>query len=160
MFDEKPQKPKVATTGQTMASVIKALREMPFETEQRRRDLISACNAVIKMARRPAAAICADAPTLRAIFHETAPAKAGVRQKRFKNIREDVLASCNLAGAIPPLREEAKPVSKGWQEFLECAAAPHHRFTLSRLSYWASAEEIPPRKAHLFSLQRFHRMVG
>jgi len=138
----------------TLAEVINRLSENSAFVESKRRDLISACNSLARLAQRRPADISADVVTLRQLFSTLHPAQKGISRKRFANIRADVAAALEISGVTPPAEPIVEP-SVAWRDFLDKAEAPHQAWGLARLARYCTARQINPTDVDDDVLRRF-----
>jgi integrase len=126
----------------TLEAVRQKVRAL--ESSTRRRDALSAFEALKTQFKVDPAATPATFPALRRIFATRNAAQLGVSPKRFANIRSEVFRTVKEFGVPSPTLTRAPELTIEWQELLAQVQVANYRSSLTRLGRYCSAVEIPP----------------
>jgi integrase len=135
---------KTHVQGPTLRHVIDSAEAHRSLTPTRRRDLRSAVMRVAALLNEPPERIPLDLASLGAQLGAVNPAAAGLKAKRFANIRSDFMAAVRASG-LKPVQRTITPLSPVWKKLRAELAANKRAFIgLSRLARYASAHNIKP----------------
>lgn len=135
--------PTETAAPQTLSEVIKRLTQNSVLPAKRKRDLISACNSIARLVGRSPHDLPADVPALRDLISTLHHVQAGTSRKRLANIRADLAAALETAGAIAPSVPACKP-GKAWVDFMSRATKQHHSWVLSRFARYCTYRQVEP----------------
>lgn len=133
----KPQPPR------TLAEVVDRLKADTSLADNRRRDLISACNSVARLHGRPLESIPTDVSLVRDVLASIHPMQGHISKKRLSNIKADLAAALELTGVLPADDPDVEP-SDQWVAFMAFAKEPYQRWTLARFSRFCTLRKIEP----------------
>ena len=154
----RPPRDAVALYGATLGDAIAAIRARDDLTPTRRRDLVSGLTTLARLLRRPPEHLPAEPSVLRPMLGKVHPVAVGMSAKRFANVRADALAGLRLATALG-LCDTRGPLLPSWQRLSEHCPKPEHKWRLSRLMRWCSAQAIEPTMVDESTLRRFREAV-
>jgi integrase len=112
----------------------------------RRRDALSALDSVSKLFNRDLAVVPANWLALRTLFRSLNAAQAGVSEKRYANIRSEVIKAVKTYGAGRPALTKRIALTPDWSELLATAPLKRYSHALNRLASFCSAMGIAPQK--------------
>jgi integrase len=130
------------TIGQSLLDVRNKVASLPASTQ--RRDALSALDSVPKLFGRDLATVQADWISLRALFNSRNAAQLGVSQKRFANIRSEIVKAVKAYGAGRPTLTKRLPLAPAWEGLLGLIDRPSYGHALNRLACFCSAMGIEP----------------
>lgn len=116
------------------------------EAAIRRRDALSAFEALKTQFKVDLAKTPATFPVLRRVFASRNPAQLGTSPKRFANIRAEVFRAVREFGAPSPDLTKAPRLTPEWQALLAKVEIKNYRSSLNRLGRFCSAMDIPPQE--------------
>jgi hypothetical protein len=143
--------------GLSLLDVRDKVAALPAST--RRRDTLSALDAVQKLFRRDLASVQADWIVLRALFTGRNAAQLGVSPKRFANIRTEVVKAVRTLGAGRPTLTKRLPLAPAWQALLGQIPIPRYGHALNRLACFSSVMGIDPAEIGPETLLGFHEAL-
>jgi integrase len=110
----------------------------------RRRDTLSAFDAVPKLLGQALVNVAASPPALRNLFASRNAAQLGVSEKRYANIRSLIIRAARNYGHATPILSKRLPISEEWTALLSLIPEPDYRSALRRLACFASALGVEP----------------
>lgn len=138
-----PQSPFVNPDGMMMSEVLLKLDTVAV-TDVQRRDLKSAIKSVCRLVGRQPEEVPANINWVHVRLRRVHPVKAGISEKRLKNIRSGVLKALELCGASRERSDWLRQPSPEWVTLLEIIPDKHDRWKLSQLAQFCSAADIAP----------------
>jgi integrase len=138
-----PQSPFVNPDGMMMSEVLLKLDTVAV-TDVQRRDLKSAIKSVCRLVGRRPEEVPANINWVHVRLRRVHPVKAGISEKRLKNIRSGVLKALALCGASKERSDWLRPPSPEWAALLEIIPDKHDRWKLSQLAQFCTAGDIAP----------------
>jgi integrase len=145
------------TVGLSLQDVRDQVAALPAST--RRRDTLSALDAVPKLFKRNLAAVQADWISLRAVFTSKNAAQLGVSEKRFANIRSEVVKAVRAFGAGCPTLTKRLPLSPTWDALMASIDRLSYNQALRRLACFCSAMGIEPTEVSPETLLGLHEAL-
>lgn len=143
--------------GITLLDVREQVAALPPST--RRRDTLSALDAVQKLFKRNPATVQADWISLRALFTSRNAAQLGVSPKRYANIRSDITKAVKNYGQGHPALTKRIPLSPAWAKLLGSIDRPSYGNALNRLACFCSAMGVSPLQVDKSTLQALHEAL-
>lgn len=144
----KPQPPR------NLAEVVERLPSITSLTNNRRRDLISACNSLGRLIGLPLKSIPTDVAVLRDTLVSVHPVQGRISTKRLSNIKSDLAAALQVTGVLPADDPDVEPSGK-WVAFMGHAKEPYQRWTLARFSRFCTLRKIEPEDVDDTTLRSF-----
>lgn len=126
----------------TLAQLRERITQSTRLTSQQIRDMRSAILSVGKATGRPLSQIPTDVPKLRDILTRVHPARMGISQKRFANIRSGLERAMIETGLLPS--QAAREHSPAWRTFLALTTVKEQAWGLSRFAGFCSGRGIGP----------------
>lgn len=150
-----------ATPILTMAEIIQRIRENEDHSETRCRNLSCSVRVMCRALGQPPDSLPASFELLRgrlAAFH---PLSAGIRPKRWQNIRSDVSFALRHFGPVPPVTRRAPlPTHPEWQCFRKAIGDHEHlSWKLSRLARYCSERGTTPSEVNDAVMAEYAEMV-
>lgn len=124
-------------------------------TPERRRDLKSDLNCVVKIARLPASNVLLSPPFLRECWLNGFATGFGFSERRNRNLRSSIRFILRAAGAMDPKEVALLPA---WAEVLALPGL-HERDALGPVAKFASLRLIPPARFHDHALDYLTHLV-
>ena len=143
--------------GITLLDVRKQVAALPAST--RRRDTLSALDAVQKLFKRDLATVQADWISLRAVLTSRNAAQLGVKQKRYANIRTELVRAVKTYGQGRPTLTKRIALDPAWAALLASLPLPRYGNALRRLAVFCSVVGISPQKVTAEVLLGFHEAL-
>jgi integrase len=125
----------------------------------RRRDTLSALDAVPKLFGRDLTAVPAEWIALRALFSGQNAVQLGVSEKRFANIRSEITKAVKTYGAGCPALTKRLPLTPAWQALLASIHQLSYGQGLRRLACFCSVTGIHPTQVCSQTLLGFHEAL-
>lgn len=144
-------------TGITLLDVRKQVAALPPST--RRRDTLSALDAVQKLFKRDLATVQADWIYLRALLTSKNAAQLGVKQKRYANIRTELVRAVGTYGQGSPALTKRIKLDPAWAVLLASLPLVRYGNALRRLAVFCSVVGISPGKVTAEVLLGFHEAL-
>lgn len=144
-------------TGITLLDVRKQVAALSASTQ--RRDTLSALDAVQKLFKRGLATVQADWISLRAVLTSRNAAQLGVTQKRYANIRTELVRAVKTFGQGRPDLTKRIPLSPAWAELMATLPLLRYGNALRRLAVFCSVVGISPQKITADVLLGFHEAL-
>ena len=83
-------------------------------------------------------------PTLRPLMKDLHPAQLGLSQKRWQNIRADVVFAIKYHGDSTPAAQRSQQIKPSWHRLLDALPAWRDSASMSRFARWCSSLDIEP----------------
>ena len=148
-----------ADAPKTFAEVIVKLESLDGLSQTRRRDLISAMNAMARFLKKPVDQLEANINLLRQRLRQFHPKQAGVSEKTYANVKSAVLAALKLTGANNKRAAGSPPMSDGFQALYDAIPDPLLGYKLSRLFRYCSEEGLSPNQVTDATIEAFEAHV-
>jgi integrase len=133
-----------ADAPKTFAEVIVKLENLEGLSKTRRRDLISAMNAMARFLDKPTDQLEANINLLRQRLRQFHPRQARVSEKTYANVKSAVLSALKLTGANNKRAAGSPPMSEGFQILYDAIPDQLIGYKLSRLFRYCSEEGLRP----------------
>lgn len=146
--------------GYFLSDVIKAVKDDAGVSHNRRRDLVSAVTRVAKLMRDEPQRIALDLPILRKEIKMILPAKEGITDKTWANIRSHFFAAIKIAKLCEVADFRKTPLSLQWSSLLSAHINKRREIGLSRFARFASAHQISPREVDDNALAAFIKALS
>lgn len=140
--------------GSTLKDVRDQVAALPASTQ--RRDTLSALDAVQKLFKRDLATVQTNWRALRQLFQGRNAAQLGVSEKRYANIRSDIVRAVKGHGPASPFMAKRMPLAPAWTALLETVPLRRYGQALSRLARFCSVLRISPHHITKETLLAFH----
>ena len=148
-----------ADAPKTFAEVIVKLQSLEGLSITRRRDLISAMNAMARFLDKPVDQLEANANILRQRLRQFHPRQARVSEKTFANVKSAVLSALKLAGANNKRAAGLPPMSDAFQALYNAIPDQLVGYKLSRLFRYCSQEGLRPDQVSDSTIEAFETHV-
>lgn len=139
--------------GPTLEDVRDALHADANVDPVRKRDMLSALSRIEAHAGRALGAIPATATAVRELFQDLSPARMGVSDKRYRNIRSSMVAAVREYGGAPKPITTRIPLSADWKVLRDGIPVPHVRQGLNWLGAFCSHMGIAPSEVSQSTLE-------
>lgn len=156
-FLKKALKAFTDNPGVSLKDVRDKVAALPAST--RRRDTLSALDAVQKLFKKDLAAIPANWLALRNLFESHNGAQLGVTAKRYANIRSEIVQAVKTFGAGQPSLTKRVALTPEWSDLLEKVPSKRFGHALKRLASFCSIMGIAPGKVDAEMLLAFHEAL-
>jgi integrase len=156
-FLQKARKAFADNAGISLQDVRTAVASLPASI--RRRDTLSALDAVRKLFGRDLGTVSADWRTLRALFQSQNAAQLGVSEKRLANIRSEVTKAVKSFGVGQPAITKRMRHAPEWTELLARVPFKSYGHALNRLASFCSIMGISPERIDAAVLLAFHEAL-
>lgn len=130
------------TAAMSLAGVRDAIKTRDDLPAHARRDMLSALQAVAKVAGRPLDTISTDVPALRGLLEERLPAAHGISPARWRNVRCLLAKSLHEGGATAPPKRS--PLAPEWEDLLHDLPEKPHRIALIPFGRFCSQQGLAP----------------
>ena len=125
----------------------------------RRRDLLSALNALARLMDVELAQIRATPESVRTLLARCNAVELGLTERRWRNIRSGVVSTVRMFGSVPSAITQHVPINAVWADLLGRAIVKHHRHGLARLARFCSAMAISPEAVDRATLLGFYEAL-
>jgi len=148
-----------ADAPKTFADVIVKLESLDGLTKTRRRDLISAMNAMARFLDKPVDQLEANLNILRQRLRQFHPKQARVSEKTYANVKSAVLAALQLTGTNNKRAAGSSPMSEEFQILYDAVPDQLVGYKLSRLFRYCSEEGLRPDQVSDATVEAFEAHV-
>ncbi|HWY63246.1 MAG TPA: tyrosine-type recombinase/integrase [Rhizomicrobium sp.] len=128
-------------------------------TRTARRDALCALDAMPKLFGRDLSAIQASWPKLRSLFASKNAAQIGISEKRYANIRSEVLRAVRAYGVLSIVLTKRLQLSPSWTRLLALVDVPDYCSALKRLACFCTAMGTEPSDANQATLLGFYEAL-
>lgn len=156
-FQAKARTAFLDNAGISLRRVREQVAALPAST--RRRDTLSALDAVQKLYGRDLAAVPANWLALRTLFESRNGAQLGVTEKRLANIRSEVTKAVKTFGAGQAALTKRVALAPEWTELLARTPLKRYGNALARLASFCSVMAIPPEQVNADTLLALHEAL-
>lgn len=143
--------------GISLLEVRGAVAGLPTSTK--RRDALSALDSVQRLFGRDLRTVPANWLALRNLFQSQNAAQLGVSEKRFANIRSEVIKAVKSFGAGQPALTKRIALAPQWIKLLASVPRKSYGHALNRLASFCSVLGISPQAVGAQTLLAFHEAL-
>jgi hypothetical protein len=130
----------------TLAEVLDRLAGRETLARQRQLDLMSGVRQIARLLGAVPADVPADPQALRQRLRLLAPAGAGMKPSRLRNVRALLATALDLTGAKMVRGRRRAPLMPAWLGLLKNVRNRYDRYRLSRFVSFASANDVDPHR--------------
>ena len=128
-------------------------------TGTRRRDLLSGFNTLARVMGIDLSQIRATPKAVRTLLTSRAAAELGLTERRWRNVRSNVVSAVRAFGAVPFAITELVPINAEWTDLIARAPVKHLRYGFARLARFCSAMAISPEAVDRATLLGFYEAL-
>lgn len=143
--------------GITLQDVRDKVAALPAST--RRRDALSALDAVPRLFKRDLGAVQAHWRSLRALFQSRNAAQLGIKPKSYANIRSEIIRAVKNFGPVSPAVTKRIALTPAWQTLFARIDRLSYGHALSRLACFCSVMGISPDQISQQTLLAFYEAL-
>jgi integrase len=143
--------------GISLLDVRAAVAGLPASTK--RRDALSALDSVQRLFGRDLRTVPANWLALRILFQSQNAAQLGVSEKRFANIRSEVIKAVKSFGAGQPALTKRIALAPEWTKLLASVPQKSYGHALNRLASFCSVMGISPQNVDAETLLAFYEAL-